>query len=206
MDSNGAAPMSMLLVNRIGADMSWQKGLNDVSKRDHVRLWKQPSWHGQEVWAGAATRDVDFAYLRPGHSFTHKIEENVDQEREKIVDDLAFTSCVERVDWVARPGIPLATRNATGDQMTTDGRLAVIRLNDCMRPRLSTEGDDATAVPRHGRGLERFVRREVLSMRNDLIRANPYWRTFEGIRAAVIAVRKRNRPLETAIVSPVRGS
>lgn len=203
-----ALPMSTQLVNNTEADMSWEKDLNDLSKRHHIRVWKQPAnWHGQEVWIGAATRDVELAYLRPGQALTHRIAENVDEEREKIVDDLAFTSCVETVNWFDRPGFPRSTRNATGDLMVTDGRMALIHLNDCRKPRMSTETlGDPSQLAMHGNRWQRFVRREILSMRSDLIRANMYWRTFEGVRYAVTAIRKRNRPLEAGTLRSVRSS
>lgn len=203
-----ALPMSPQLVNNAEADMSWQKDLNDLSKRHHIRVWKQPgAWHGQDIWIGAATRDVDLAYLRPGQALTHRIAENVDEEREKVVDDLAFTSCVDRVGWFERQGLPRSTRNATGDLMFTDGRMAVIQLNDCRNPKLSTQTlGDAPRIAMHGNRWHRFVRREILSMRSDLIRANLYWRTFEGMRYAVSAVRKRNRQLEAGTLRSARSS
>ncbi len=202
-----SAPMSPQLLNRNEADLSLQKGLNDVSKRHHIRIWRQPvDWHGEEVWAAAATRDVNFAYLRHGGRFTHKIEENIDQEREKIVYDLAFTSCVERADWIDRPGFPKSARNATGDPISTDGRLALVRLNQCTRPRLTTETSELNPVPKHGRGLQRFARREVLSMRNDLFRANPYFRTYEGIRALIYVFRKSWPLLDARNIPPARTS
>ncbi len=101
------APMSTLLLNDAPADMSWQKGFNDVSKRHHIRLWKQPQTaDGQEVWAGAATRDIDFAFMRGKSLMTHKIAEQVDQERDKVADDIAFASCAEAVDWWDRGQVP----------------------------------------------------------------------------------------------------
>ncbi len=120
--------------------MSWQKGLDDYWKRDHIRVWKQSAtYDGQEIWVGAATRDVNVAFLRPGQKLTHRIEENVDQERDKIAHDLEFTSCVDATDVWDRSGAPRVSRNATGDPMTTDTGLAVIRFNACQAPRLSTQ-------------------------------------------------------------------
>ena len=59
------APMSMLLVKDEAPGMVWQKGLNNMAKRHHVRIWKQPeTWNGEQIWIGAATRDIDYAYLR----------------------------------------------------------------------------------------------------------------------------------------------
>jgi hypothetical protein len=189
------AEMSSLLVNEMAPDMAWEKGFNDLSKRHHIRLWKQPeSWHGQELWVGAATRDVDYAYFRPGQALTHRVQKDIDQERDKIVNDLAFTSCVESVDWLDRTGVPRSTHNSTGDPMTTDARLAVVRLNECSAPRLSTESTDDLPLPAHGGMLQRFVRREILSMKSDLIRTNTYYRAYEGVRWVIeAAIRKHRR-------------
>ncbi|MDQ6760473.1 MAG: LssY C-terminal domain-containing protein [Acidobacteriota bacterium] len=200
-----SAPMSAQLLDRSEADMSLEKGLNDVSKRHHVRVWKQPGqWRGQDVWVGAGTRDLDFAYLRPGGRFTHTIEENIDQEREKIVYDLAFTSCVEGADWIQRKDFPKAARNATGDPISTDGRLALVRLNDCTGRQSAKENSELTFVPQHGTGVQRFVRREILSMRNDLFRANPYFRSYEGIRALIHVCRRSWPQLDARNTTPVQ--
>jgi hypothetical protein len=189
-----AAPMSPLLLNGAEPDMSWEKGLNDVSKRHHIRMWRETAtWDGQDMWIGAATRDIDFAYLRPGGRLTHRIEENIDRERDKIAYDLAFTSCGNILDWAAREDLPRSTRNATGDSITTDGRMVVIEMNDCREPRMSTETVDSTPLPEHGDKLQRFARREILSARNELLRTNPFWRTYEGSRWIVDYVRWRKQ-------------
>jgi LssY C-terminus len=189
-----AAPMSILLLNGAKPDLSWQKGLNDVSKRHHIRLWRAAgTWRGRPLWIGAATRDIDFAYFRPGNKLSHKIEQDVDQERDKIAYDVAFSSCGSILDWTERPDVPRAASNATGDRILTDGRMVAIELNDCRTPRLSTEAVDSTPVPQHGDLLQRFARREILSARNELLRTNPYWRVFEATRWLVYAIRQHRR-------------
>ncbi len=180
---DGSAPMSPLLLEGAEPDMSWQKGLNDVSKRHHIRVWKDPDkWQGREIWVGAATRDVDFAYLRPGRRLTHRIEENIDQERDKVAYDLAFTSCGSLLGWPDRSGSPRSASNATGDPMSTDGHMVVIGMNDCPEPRLATESVDESPIPEHGGAMQRFARREILSARNELLRTNLVWRTYEVSR------------------------
>jgi len=168
-----------LLLNGEPADMSLEKSLNDVSKRHHIRLWKQGEWQGQELWIGAATRDVDFGYLRPGRAFTHRIAAEVDRERDKVAYDLVFTGCTNSLDWTGRASVPRVAENATGDAMTTDARLAVVELNDCRAPRRSTESIDLGPVPIHGGRLALFARREILSVRSDLIRNNWCYRSYE---------------------------
>lgn len=179
---DNTAPMSLLAVEGSAPDMAWQKGFNDVSKRHHVRIWKQPeTWQGRETWVAAATRDIDFAYLRPGRPITHKIDENIDQERDKVVNDLVFTSCAELLESYERPDVPAVTRNATGDPMKTDTRISVVEVQECSPPSNLNPSDGPALQPR-GRGIQRFVRREILSLRSDLLRENLYWRTYEGIR------------------------
>ena len=207
---DGVASMSPLLLNGAEPDMSWQKGLNDVSKRHHIRMWKAAAtWRGDELWIGAATRDIDFAFLRPGRTLTHKIEENVDQERDKVAYDLAFTTCGKILDWTDREDFPRSARNATGDPIFTDGRMVAIELNDCHEPRLSTETVDLAPVPEHGDRLQRFARREILTARNDLLRTNPYWRAYEASRWLIDYYirwhRRRMATLELSSNSPSSG-
>jgi hypothetical protein len=185
------APMSHLLVNEMPADMSWEKGFNDIYKRHHVRLWKMgETAGGQDLWIGAATRDIDVAYLRPGSFVTHKVAGAVDLERDKIVNDLAFTSCAEAVDWWDRPEMAHVSRNATGDRLETDARLAIVAFNDCRNAEASPGAD---ALPMHGGKVQRVVRREILNFRSDLIRSNPYWRAFEEARTLVTVIRQRRQ-------------
>ncbi len=196
-------PMTRLLLNDEEADMSWQKGLDDMAKRHHIRIWKQTeTWDGQEVWIGAATRDIDFAYMHHGSAMTHRIDANIDQERDKIAYDLAFTSYVDVLDWAERSGVPTVSRNGTGDLMNTDKKLALVRFRDCDAPRLSTDTTETDFLPMHGRAGQRLVRREILSMRNDIVRNNMYWRGYEGVRWIVTNVRKRNHAPEVADVAP----
>jgi hypothetical protein len=145
------------------------------------------------MWVGAATRDIDFAYMRKGSRLSHKIEEDVDQERDKVAYDLAFTSCGNLLDWTDRADFPRSARNATGDPIVSDGRMVVVELNDCDAPRLSTETVDASPLPEHGDRLQRFARRQVLSARNGLLRTNPYWRAYEGTRWIVEWIRRRRQ-------------
>jgi len=188
------APMSKLLLNDAPPDMSWEKGFNDVSKRHHIRLWKQPQMvDGQEVWAGAATRDIDFAFMRGRSMMTHEIARQVDQERDKVADDIAFASCADAVDWWDRVQVPHMLTNATGDRMTTDGRLVVVRLKECPAlPNIATTLD-RNPLPRHGGRWQCFLRREIVCMRSDLIRANVYWRSYEGARTLITAIAQHRR-------------
>jgi hypothetical protein len=189
------APMSALLLNDAKADMSWQKGFNDVSKRHHVRFWKQAeTWQGEDVWIGAATRDVDFSFMRGGTFMTHKIAAQVDHERDKIAADIAFATCADTVDWWDRPEVPSHLKNGTGDSMETDQRLIVVRLNACDSPRKIENALDQDTLPINGSIWQRMLRRQIICLRSDLIRGNPYWRTWEGMRTVISLIRSYRQP------------
>ncbi len=196
-----AAPMSSLLLNGVEADMCWQKGLNDVSKRHHIRLWKQPGlWKGKQLWLAAATHDVDFAYLRPGRTFSHRIDPAIDDEREKVAYDLAFTSCATPIRWIERSQLSGTARSGTGTAIFTDGRIAVIRINQCStRPSFADESEPSQQFPRGG-PWQRFLRREILVARNDFLRSNPYWRVGEAARWMLARVHERNQTIRAALI------
>jgi len=183
-----SAPMSTLLVNGEVPGMVWQKGLNNMAKRHHIRLWEQPeTWNSERIWIGAATRDVDYAYLRHSRVVTHKIEKDIDLERDKILHDIEFTSCANVADYMERPRAPRFVHNATGDPMETDGRIAIVHLNGCSAPQVTTWAGDP--LPKHGNAFQRIARRQILSIRNDYYRENLYWRTYEGTRWLITSIR-----------------
>ena len=126
---------------------------------------------------------------------THKIEENIDRERDKIVHDFEFTTCADVADYVERPHVPQFTHNATGDPMETDARIAVVHMNECNAPHVTKWVGEP--LPVHGNPFQRLVRRQILSIRSDFYRQNPYFRSYEGARWLVTAIRDhrhRNDP------------
>src|SRR5450432_2133066 len=110
---------------------------------------------------------------------THKIAREVDRERDKVANDIAFTSCAEAVDWWDGTQVPHLLTNAKGDRMVTDGRLVVVRLKECEALPNFAKALDVHTLPQHGGRWHCFLRREILCLRSDLIRANVYWRVYE---------------------------
>ena len=124
-------PVSTLLLYGRPPDIVFQKQNNTFAKRHHIRLWKTGAdIEGRPVWVGAATHDIGIRFSRQARTFSHAVEQSVDREREKIVADLRFTGDLETVAWVERPKAPQAYQNATGDSLTTDGRIAVLTLRE----------------------------------------------------------------------------
>lgn len=123
------APVSTLLIGGREPDIVFQKQLNTFAKRHHIRIWAaDPTWEGQPVWIAAATHDIGIDFSREAKTFSHTVESNIDLERSRVIDDLAFVNHLNKVWYIPRTSVPQESTNATGDHLRTDGRLAVGRL------------------------------------------------------------------------------
>jgi hypothetical protein len=120
-------PVSLQSLNGRPPDRVFQKQNNTFDRRHHIRIWRVPqTYQGRPVWAASATHDIAIKFAREERTLTHRVEENIDLERQKVVDDLRFAGVVARYALAGRVGVPAQMTNATGDAMTTDGKLAVL--------------------------------------------------------------------------------
>ena len=128
--------MSVLLLDEQRPRFSFSKSLDTFSKRHHVRIWMRPeTWKGMPVLTASSTQDIGIQLSRKNKTFIHTIDTNIDNERAKIADDLMFTGCVDAAELYRRPWVAAGAQNATGESLRTDGRVAVLQLNDCTHPR-----------------------------------------------------------------------
>jgi hypothetical protein len=123
------APVSVLLLDGRPPDLVFEK-LNDTfARRHHLRIWRRPvTFLDKPVWAVAATHDVGINFSEADRTFIHRVDSNIDAERAKVVTDLLFTGRVRGIELVERPNVPTRTQNATGDNLETDGKLAILLL------------------------------------------------------------------------------
>jgi hypothetical protein len=123
------APVSVLTLGNRPPDLVFQKGNNTFAERHHLRMWRSPdTFEGREVWICSSTHDTGIDYSQRDMTFIHKIDSNIDLERAKVVSDLLFTGKVRSVALVERPDVPRHAQNATGDNIETDGNMAVLLL------------------------------------------------------------------------------
>jgi len=123
------APVSILYLDGRPPDMVFEKTNNTFSKRHHLRIWLRPDpYRGQPVWVCAATHDTGIDFSAKDRTFIHKIDSQIDLERSKVVNDLLLTGKVQSLLMVDRPNVPRNGQNATGDNLTTDGKMAVLIL------------------------------------------------------------------------------
>ncbi len=100
-----------------------------VAQRHHLRLWKAPFKAGdEEVWVGAATHDIGFDRDQRNNGITHKIDPDVDLEREFVGKSLDATGLVAKLSYI-NPGSPSKeARTATGATFHSDGRMLIVHL------------------------------------------------------------------------------
>ena len=180
MRAYATAPVSALFYKGLPPEVVFEKSLNTITKRHHVRVWYAGMADGKELWLGAATHDTGIAFNPRSFSFTHKIAPNIDEERDKITTDLRFAGCLEPEMRVERTA---AASNGLTHIGITDGAAAVLPLTDCQ-----ISGLPAGPDPKPGNTTSRLVRRMILESRNHMLRENPYYWTYQFVRY------KRNRP------------
>jgi hypothetical protein len=174
------APMRTLLLDGAVPDLRLQKSLNTFAKRDHLRIWKRKeTLNGREIWASAATRDIGATFSAHPFGFTHRIQDNVDLERDEVISDLVFTGCVDSVAYVARQETVRMSGKVFRRGVMTDSRVAVVTLNSCREA--AEDSSDTGALAKPGR-MVRWIRRVTLTARNHFLRDNIYWRTADAIR------------------------
>ena len=195
-------PMMTFLLNGKPQDMNWQKSLNSYSRRDHLRIWQwAKTADGESVWISSSTHDTSAGLAVKYRGFVHHIAPDIDNERSTVIRDLNYAGCVKSVSYVARPEVPNTTRNATGDNMRTDGSIAVIALQSCQPTTPQGEPNAKRINFKAGNHAFRFIRRQILTFKNDMLRANIIYVLYDGGRMAVTAMRHQTpagMPLQKA--------
>jgi len=210
VDNYEHGPMKVQYLNGKVADTTWEKGLDSLAKRHHLRIWSMDSKiHGQTVWLSAATREVSGSISLRTMSLIHHLDPDLDSERQIVVRDLALAGCVNAVHVSPRPKMPHSVENPTGDELRTDGSVAVVELKNCENPIFENTADNHEIQSRPPSKWERYVRTQVLSAR-DIWRENIVYGAYQAAHAAVNAYRrhrenaynamKRNSPSPTAMV------
>jgi hypothetical protein len=103
--------------------------LQVVAQRHHLRIWKAPfTVEGEELWIGAATHDIGFERDQRNNGITHKIDPNIDDEREFVGRSLDETGMVAKLSYMMPREASKEARTATGATFHSDGRVLVVNL------------------------------------------------------------------------------
>jgi hypothetical protein len=99
--------------------------------RNHLRAWQSSHMiGGRPVWCIAATHDVGFERDERNNGVTHKIDPDIDKEREYVNDTLSGTGLVIAREHIAPPDPLTEARTATGGSFHSDGRILVLVLDN----------------------------------------------------------------------------
>ena len=127
------SPVSPLHLFGREQDIALQRTRGSINERLHLRLWLTPlAFEGMPVWVGQVSRDIGVRFTTQAWNLTtHRIDPDVDESRDYVIEDLAAAGRVRAAGYVGGVGEcpPTAPRhNLTGDPYFTDGRRAVIVL------------------------------------------------------------------------------
>ncbi|MGH8335732.1 MAG: LssY C-terminal domain-containing protein, partial [Gammaproteobacteria bacterium] len=84
---------------------------------------------GVALWAGAATHDIGFERDERNGGVTHKIDPDVDLEREYVRESLLGTGLIAKTEYMTPAHAVKDARTATGGGFHSDGRTLVLYLH-----------------------------------------------------------------------------
>jgi len=126
-------PMSPLYLFGRQQDYGWAHAepISVVASRNHLRIWKAPfDVNGQTLWVGAATHDVGFEKDQRNNGITHKIDPNIDLERDYVEKTLISTGLVDEVTHILPANPMQEAKTATGGSFHSNGQVLVLKLGE----------------------------------------------------------------------------
>jgi hypothetical protein len=126
---NRYSPVSGLYLFGRSQDAALQKARDNINERNHLRLWMSPiRYQGLPVWIGQISRDIGVRFTTKTIT-THKVDPDVDETREYLVENLAYSQALAKIGYVDGVGaapIDEPRGNLTGDPYFTDGHRVVL--------------------------------------------------------------------------------
>ena len=100
-----------------------------VSRRHHVRIWKTDGEvDGSTIWAGAATHDVAIEIAKRGRFINHRIDPNVDSERDFIGANLSEIPVPAHESYLDGADPVFTAQTASGETYFSDSKILLVDL------------------------------------------------------------------------------
>lgn len=100
-----------------------------VSRRHHLRIWKTNfTQNGTPIWVGSATHDVAIEIAKNGRLINHRIDPQVDEERDFIGGDLTETASVTSQEYLHGVTPVFEAKTASGEAYHSDSRILMLDL------------------------------------------------------------------------------
>jgi hypothetical protein len=132
-----------------------------LSRRHHIRIWRTDyKVDNTPVWIAAATHDVSIAMHKM--RVTHRIDPQVDAERDFVGDNLTGTRLVARTEYVPSQQPVFQATTTGGQPYYSDSRILLVKLAPvaALPPGSATQNAampqkpaDSTAVPKSSSAL-----------------------------------------------------
>jgi len=139
-------PMSQLYLFGRPQDYGWAHAepISVVRSRNHLRIWKAPfEVNGEALWVGTATHDIGFERDPRNNGVTHKIDPDIDLERDYVEKTLTSTGLVGEVSHFLPDNPMKEAKTATGGTFHSNGQVLVLKLADSGRDaNISTAASD----------------------------------------------------------------
>ena len=122
------APVSNLYLFGRVEDLAFEQPVQgNTRQRNHVRFWRSDELGrgNRPFWIGAATFDRSVGVSHLTGKITHHIGPDLDEERDKLINDLATHGQLVSQYQVTGVGSNLWGRNGGGDKYYTDGEMSV---------------------------------------------------------------------------------
>lgn len=123
------SPISPLYVFGRQQDLGMQKARSSITLRNHMRLWRtRYNYHGKAVFLGQISRDIGVKFNARTIT-THVIDPDVDDTRNSLVGDLAYSQNLVKLGYVAGSQVSTMREthyNLTPDPYYSDGLRAVM--------------------------------------------------------------------------------
>jgi len=126
-------PMSPLYLFGRHQDYGWAHAepISVVKTRNHLRIWKADfQVNGQTVWVGAATHDIGFERDQRNNGVTHKIDPDIDLERNYVEKTLTSTGLVSEVEHYMPDNALTTAKTATGGTFHSNGQVLILKLDE----------------------------------------------------------------------------
>jgi hypothetical protein len=124
-------PMSPLYLFGRPQDYGWAHAepISVVASRNHLRIWKASfTVKGQMLWVGAATHDIGFERDQRNNGLTHKIDPDIDLERDYVEKTLSSTGLVSELTHFLPKNPMQEAKTATGGSFHSNGQVLVLKL------------------------------------------------------------------------------
>ncbi len=177
------APVSPLLLFDRSQDAAFQQEVEgNAAQRHHVRFWRTPQgWPlpgGAYVgWLAAGTYDRRVGLSLFTLQITHKIDADIDMERDYIVDTVSRAEPAVTVDVLRDFTTSYHSRNGGGDSVYTDGDLPILDVT-AVEP--DTDAPDLRPQPSSGVPLQVWLP----ALTNLLVIPFVVWSTAQSWSAA----------------------